>query len=1492
MHSLQSSKSRHNIFARVDHDQNYIKAHNSPKKDSINNNLSEKGQSSPSSLPGIDFHVRKKLATGDLAAKFQSKTTVLNVSSTLGVEGDISSPFINSRKSITNGSSIFDYNDDIDDHESIRSDSSDPSVRLENFKRNLEDSPQQIQGHDDVCGFFEVAFDDDIVEEGSFGPDITSPDFVSISKQDHTQFQSPLDAHKKYMKAVRSRNNMNSLKTVSSRKLIPTQSQKSQGNSSKFQQLSTKSGMSQRDDSSVVSDPSAALGSHRILGAKASSFLFLSSLKSFAPPTILEEKEEDEDTSKRFDGASTVAPFGSNNEADRATSPSAKAPLENTSSPVVPKALRMRSFARFNASAEDNSRLKLRMLDSQKSVTSTKSPDDVSLKKDLDLLSRVTEDQGSVHSASSPNLFPKITNALTPIFGSISSPQSSPATQDDPKKKSLYHVQSLSELRTNKRNFTDWIDEKIRALTFVAAPPKPATPPQEDVPALTVESLFGDSLLHANIDKRAVPISDAAYQKILKEIHDKKKQQIEEKYRLHNLNGSESELINELERDYHYREQLRLHEQQAEDSERHDSEGFNHHEVYSNTYMEPLGVPVRKPITSSNLSAKDETQNPSNLPSMSSLAHPSGKNSSAAVLPKLDLTPVLQRQQHQQQQKPLLPSEKHGKSKQSEDYVPRSEGFLAANSFDLAAQGDDNASVISFSSSITSLPGLHGNGGVSTMGSAVGTRLPSIQVRKPNDSIAKSLFQSPESKKPPQQPLAEEQDRIVFHNPFSTMFAYTSDDIQHYSTVLNPDTKKQLQRLYDTDPTVSKRAQLQTSTQTPLNATSQSIFDINDDLAQPLEDDPNVPPDDSRYTFQHSTTSYVLQDWENYAAKGIPNEQPSFVSDPKLLAQQDHDRIVDAMLSPTSPVINTSNSQHLASKSPSKKRDIDALNVLSATKLDRKLTLEDIDTTYMSLRHQSQVMTYSTTAQQELAQMTNNADARRIYSILNPGPHEAVIFLPPDHAQFAAEMSETFHSLPSGLLALTQDKELMQEMERQTQQVYIPGSEEDKQNSISARKARLQPLLGGSRIISLTTDNDNDGEGYDSHRAQQAQSMTVAGQVDYAQEFASSTSYLLTSPGVVYSQPNFNQVRQLNATDSTTGQKAIGLPTTASKYAMSLRHSSMEPDSEQAANQLVGKRAPSMVTEFAQYLAEQKKQQSYKLPYLISNGDEDSGGADEANRLQVVSKPPLHPSAQHHPHQHFHHTSAQSSSSSAASHNHNPSRRARNSLDGSVSVAGFNDDFFRAIPVVEESGLDDASVMSKDSFQRGAKSADRVPRRGSIDSEDQENNLPLHHLRHPQHQARRKHSPGTAAGAAAGNGSSLTMSPSMLDLRADILSFMAKANSQMTHEYGGYLDPQLSKPHASMRPHKQNASTIIYESTKAAEFAGSGASIVSQGSIQSTLPEEHRHLAKLWDQLRNRYAGDHEGAKEMKQKIRNYIQHGIKEENQVTRAYMEEMEDW
>eukprot|EP01033_Poteriospumella_lacustris_P004970 gene4970-3555_t len=1582
MHSLQASKSRHNIFARVDHDHNYVKAQQSPKKPSsaTTTPTESKALVASSSLPSIDFHVRKKLATGDLAAKFSSKTPVVNVSSTLGA-GDSQQDFYQSSRSF--GDSLFDYNED-EDNQSIRSDSSEPSLRLENFKRNLADSPQHAVDNN-ADGFFETGFDDDIVEEASLtGTALNNaPDYVSISKQDHKQFQSPLDAHKKFIKAVKSKNHLSSIKTLSSRKMIPSHSQKSLGNGSvngRFMasSRSTMSGASQNDDSSSVMSEVSGISSatpapSRLLGGKNSSFLFLSSFKSLAP-TIQEEQgdeeEEEEDNATNNGGNNnTFVPFASTDGMDRVGSPSAKAPLESTSTPVVPKVLRMRSFARFSAGGEDNSRLMLRMLDaSQKSELSSPSQKvPVVSGKDGSPQSqqKAEKDGASVFSSSSPvNLLPTISNVLSPIISAVAgSPQTSPMPQNDPMKKSLYHVPSLQEVRNKKKNFTDWIDEKIRALTFVPAPPKPETPPPEEVPPMTVESLFGESLIRPGIDKSQARISDAAYQRILSETHEKQRKNIEEQYRLHTLNGNEAEMIKELERDYHYREQQRLNEYQA--SQRpplSSSDDINPNEVYTSTYMEPLGLSSRKPPLSADKKkasqqslANKSTTDVNNVPahSMSSLAHNPHSSSTGALLPKLDLTSVLQKQQPRPR-----------------DMLPRSETFVAASSFDLAAQqpmpflssSGDDGSVLSFSSSITSLPGMIPSTSdpakaTQALKDKLATRLPSIHLQSPGKpttgaaSVPKTLFPaSPPPSTEAQAPLPTQQERIVYHDPFSTMFAYTSDDINHYSAGLRPDTQAQLQRLYDADPTQSKAAILATSSPSPVKkptilTATKSIFDLDEDLPQPLETpiDPQAP--EPRYTYQHSTTSYVLQDWENFAAKGIPLEAPSFASDPAAIARDDHHRIVQAMTDASNGddggVASPERKRLLASKDPSKKRELDALDVLSATKLNRKLTLEDIDTSYQSLRHQSQLLTYSTVAQQELAAQTPDNDTKRIYSILNPGPHEAVIFLPPDHAQFAAEMRETYHSLPAGLLAYTQDKELMESVDRYSKQIHLPSSSSNspgkgnspaKEHDMSvfddadgdggdqvaashddanARRARLQPLLGGSRIISLTqeaTEPGVDARPYTltSHLSEEdlMAHRPLPGQADYAQEFVQTTSYLLSAPGVVYSQPDFHHVRQRlhpaaapaatstsapaaaaagNASTAQDGRPMTGsahasLPTIASSYAMSLRTGNDDSKGPQFNVSSPGiKKAPSMVTEYAQYLAQQLEH----------------GGRKSA-------KPPLYP------------TYGQSQQSVQTYGTKTLAEQSLNNPSHTRSVAGFNDEFFRAIPVVEESGWDDASVTSKESHRRGGGKAasnnktaaghgvgatataniseeDESEMGSNDDQFDVENNR--HNVSIHRHPPASKSQASMSRHQMSASSSSLSMTPSMLDLRADILSFMSKANSHMTHEYASYLDPQLADPQHQQAPlsSSQSVASAAMIMQRSKETAGSGASVASQPSL---LPEEHQHLAKLWDQLRNRYAGDKEGAHEMKQKIRQYIHSGIREETQINRSYMEEMEEW
>ena len=91
MHSIQSSKGRHNIFSETDHDRKLVDTVSQKTKSSKRVAFADTGVvlppiSSPTSstvLPDIDLNVRKKLASNDLHVKFSHKSNVLTVASTL-----------------------------------------------------------------------------------------------------------------------------------------------------------------------------------------------------------------------------------------------------------------------------------------------------------------------------------------------------------------------------------------------------------------------------------------------------------------------------------------------------------------------------------------------------------------------------------------------------------------------------------------------------------------------------------------------------------------------------------------------------------------------------------------------------------------------------------------------------------------------------------------------------------------------------------------------------------------------------------------------------------------------------------------------------------------------------------------------------------------------------------------------------------------------------------------------------------------------------------------------------------------------------------------------------------------------------------------------------------------------------------------------------------------------------------------------------------------
>lgn len=1415
MHSVQASRSRHNIFAKVDHDKNFVKAHNSP----------EKQLSTSTSLPSIDFHVRKKLANNDLAAKFSAKTPVMTVSSVLGRDGtgEALTPAESRRDDF--GVSLFDY-DEEEDNRSIKSNLSEHSMRLENFKRNLMAGPG---GGDEVdLDELDDKFDDDFLDDASLTPSLINVDRVSISKQDPSQFTSPLDAHRKFVKAARSKNHIQNIKGLSSKRALPS--------TKSLLKMSTKSAASMPDDGSVSMSEMSSVASSRsssvhsssfggnkgLGGKKASSFLFLSSFKSHAAPTILEEKEnEDEDITPPRQLLNQPLQADTSSQEMPMSSPSAKAPLETTTTPVVPKSLKLRSFARFNPAVAEDSQLLLRTMDTFQQVPPAPANSSPTTRLEEDNPAATTAQSSSFHLfAASGNNPPQLET-----------------------KRSLYNVTPLQEVKNKKgKSFTDWIDDKIRALTFVEAPPKPATPPPEEIPPMTVESLFGENLIRAPVSapttngKRGkgggadgAMMSDETYHRILQQTQEQRLVAIR---KAEQEASQEAATIQELERDYQFRSQYHLRQQLQE--QEHGNNYLNDFNDDASMLSGSIAQTSARPQQSSSQPQTPAQQYPyyasdddsysldsrTNIPNNNTNNLQSNNhNNSRAQLPKLDFSPLARREP-------------------PPDPIPH----LFSSS-------------ASFASSISSRPSLfaspppksNSNSNKNNSGTLAGTRLPAIlSPTAATASSSASLFRSPgasQGNNPaahamPAKEMDEEKERIVYHDPFSTMFAYTSDDIRHYSSALSPQTQANLSRMYQ--PPLSKVDLLEErKKQHQQEKDVRSIFDIDDDIVQPFQATNNTE-EEFPVRYQHSTTSYVLRDHVNYAALGVPDVLPVSAAAAATAAEsavEGHNAL-------------TAGPKESPPRKPVNPFDVTLLTTPAERKalLERKLTLEDIDTTYQSVRHTQQMAVYSTTAQQDLklqqqAQPQEHGQQMpRVHSILNPGPHEAVIFLPPDHASFAAEMQETYHSLPRGLLAFTQDAARMQASELAvTEMIPADVSTEQRQHMQKNSETTgspdgtrigggMQPLAG-SRIFNLHEDGTGAVDDPSLTTQQQRQ------QANYAHEYAEVSSYL--QPGIVLAQPSFTQVRdQLHP--------VLPLPSTASSTGIAMRNQKPLPQQPQPQPQPQQKpQAP--VVEYAQYNRQQQRQKASR-----------KGDVQEEASLFA------------------------------------------------------NDAFFRAIPMVDDN--DDESVYTRDSFQRSV-----APKKNNGTNVDRTAAASSYSL-HNQQQ-------GSA-------GMNAQATPSMLDLRAEILHFMAKNESRMTSDYAEYLDPQLQQqqqqplpgPFTNQQPsssshhhrsqlhltnpsaplmtasHRSSADILqqAYASSNASFRPGSGyGGITGGGSVTSAashtpslLPEDQQHVAKLWDHLRSRYAGDREGLQEMQQKVQEYVLQGIKEENQIMKSYLEEIEDW
>jgi hypothetical protein len=162
---------------------------------------------------------------------------------------------------------------------------------------------------------------------------------------------------------------------------------------------------------------------------------------------------------------------------------------------------------------------------------------------------------------------------------------------------------------------------------------------------------------------------------------------------------------------------------------------------------------------------------------------------------------------------------------------------------------------------------------------------------------------------------------------------------------------------------------------------------------------------------------------------------------------------------------------------------------------------------------------------------------------------------------------------------------------------------------------------------------------------------------------------------------------------------------------------------------------------------------------------------------------------------------------------------------------------------------------------------------------------------HVSTQSQRNH-PIISSSSPSLSGSVKTLHPvsSNLDLRDEILNFMKKTNSPLQREYEEHVEKTMSKPSAStgVGSYPSESESIAYQQQQQPQSpADTKRSIATDISMNSEEAQK-----KLWEKLHTRYSGDREGEYHTKIKLKNYLKESVKEETQIMKKYLEEIEDW
>lgn len=541
MHSIQSSKGRHNIFSETDHDRKLIDTVSQKTKSSKRVAFADTGVvlppiSSPTSstvLPDIDLNVRKKLASNDLHVKFSHKSNVLTVASTLSkkeksgkednedtlgmdIEGgnhdDLDRISVKSNYSenleqlkleMTLASSMSGYSPLTSPSRSIVGPFS--PVTLENGENHLEDMlDENFQKIDE--------YDDD--DHGRFGTEMEEHQY---SRTDPKLYKSTLHAHEQFMNKSKLKNNMKYIKTVGSTKTLPanemieeTKKARSVLESASFSP--TKSSKHESIKSPMTPPPK----SPSQLKPLTTSFMFLSALTIGKVPKLAREEKQLKEMQQQVISNNNENKLGVNTyttddiaygmDENKALSPMFspergdekhfRAPLERTNSPVMKPNLSTKTFTRFGASNMSATTV----LRSIKSLDGRTSPSSLPMEEE-----KKNEVKKEPTEAGDDN--EEEEGTIDKLKKLVAGPTYEASTH-------LYDIPTLTALNEDKRAVLKGMDNVVNNLTYVKAPEKPKAPAPKSPEPLTLQSVLGEHLMEHNPDE-PLPVTDDEFNQLV-----------------------------------------------------------------------------------------------------------------------------------------------------------------------------------------------------------------------------------------------------------------------------------------------------------------------------------------------------------------------------------------------------------------------------------------------------------------------------------------------------------------------------------------------------------------------------------------------------------------------------------------------------------------------------------------------------------------------------------------------------------------------------------------------------------------------------------------------------------------------------------------------------------------------------------------------------------------------------------------------------------------